>query len=274
MLKKIISGGQTGADLAALDFAIKFNIPHGGWIPKGRKTEAGCLPLQYRLKEMETFDYKSRTKQNLRDSQGTAIISRGRLTSGSWLTQSFAKVLGKPNCHINLATRDSFEASIILQSFILENQIEVLNVAGPRASHDPGIYFDVKSILESVLYLIFLDSGQEDQIKALVPTDPITEDFPKTKDEAVELIEGELPLTTKTYIARLDDASASIQALYFGWLDYIRRRVGLDSGNQVLLTQLRQGMDAKVFTIEDGIMEILKSLHYSLQTRYSLKVVK
>ncbi len=272
MLKKIISGGQTGADLAALDFAIKFNVPHGGWIPLGRKTESGKLPIKYQLKEMETRDYKSRTKQNILDSQGTAIISRGRLTSGSWLTRSFAKVEGKPNCHINLINSDIFEASIILQSFIVENQIEILNVAGPRASHDSCIYFDVKSILEALLYQIFLDSSQEDQIKELLPANSFKEDFPKTKNQAVELIAGDLPLKTKTYVARLD--KARIHYLYFGWLDYLRHRVGLDSGNEILFSRLRQDMDTQVFTIEDGVMEILKSLQAYLQTGYELKVIK
>jgi len=272
MLKKIISGGQTGADLAALDFAIKFNIPHGGWIPLGRKTESGKLPLKYCLKEMETRDYKSRTKQNILDSQGTAIISRGRLTSGSWLTQSFSKIEGKPNCHINLINSDIFEASLILQSFILENRIEILNVAGPRASHDPCIYFDVKSILEAFLYLIFLDSSQEDRIKELLPANPFKEDFPETKDQAVELIAEELSLKTKAHIARLD--KARIHSLYFGWLDYLRQRVGLDSGNEILFSRLGQGMDTQAFTIEDGVMEILKSLQVYLQTGYGLKIVK
>jgi predicted Rossmann-fold nucleotide-binding protein len=68
MLTKIISGGQTGADQAALDAAIELGIPHGGWIPKGRLTEAGPLPEKYNLTEMPTKDYLKRTKQNVADS--------------------------------------------------------------------------------------------------------------------------------------------------------------------------------------------------------------
>lgn len=272
MLKKIISGGQTGADRAALDLAIKFNLPHGGWIPRGRKTESGPLPFLYQLKELDTTDYPSRTKQNILDSQGTVILARGRLTSGSLLTRSFAKVMGKPLCHIDLAQRDTFEASIILQSFIMENQIETLNVAGTRASHDPGIYFDVKSILEAVLYLIFLDSTQEDPVKALIPREPVPEDFPETKAQAVELIAQELPLKAKTFIARLADEK--IHTLYFGWLDYLKARVGFNSGNERLLNQLRQGRDPLAFTIEDGVMDIVKSLKHHLHSLYRLKVVK
>ena len=98
MLKKIISGGQTGADRAAIDLAIKLNMPYGGWIPKGRKTESGPLPEKYRLREMDTADYPSRTKRNIQDSHGTVILSRGKLTKGSELTLVYAKMKQKPNC--------------------------------------------------------------------------------------------------------------------------------------------------------------------------------
>ncbi len=272
MLKKIISGGQTGADRAALDLAIKFNLPHGGWISRGRTTESGPLPLQYQLQELNTTDYPSRTRQNILDSHGTVILARGRLTSGSLLTQSFARVKGKPLCHIDLAERDSFEASMILHSFILENQIEILNVAGPRASHDPGIYFDVKSILEAVLYMMFLDSAQEEQFRALIPTEFVPEVFPETRDQAVQLIAQELPLKTKTFVARLKDEK--ILALYFGWLDYLKARLGFNSWNEILLNQLKQGKDPLAFTIEDGVMDIVKALKHYLKTHYSLKVIK
>ena len=87
MITRIISGGQTGADRAALDVAIKLSIPHGGWIPKGRKTEDGTLPEQYQLQEMTTASYPKRTEQNVIDSDGTLIIARGKLTGGTDLTR-------------------------------------------------------------------------------------------------------------------------------------------------------------------------------------------
>jgi hypothetical protein len=86
MIKKIISGGQTGADQAALDAAIKWDIPHGGWVPKGRRTESGPLSNRYQLKEMPTDSYPSRTEQNVIDSDGTLIITHGELTGGSEYT--------------------------------------------------------------------------------------------------------------------------------------------------------------------------------------------
>ena len=81
MLKKIISGRQTGADQAGLDAAIKHNIPHGGTIPKGRMTEDGVLPAKYNLTEMTTKSYPKRTEKNVVDSDGTVIFTHGKLTS-------------------------------------------------------------------------------------------------------------------------------------------------------------------------------------------------
>ena len=83
MITKIVLGGQTGADRAALDVAIEEGIPHAGWIPKGRKAEAGPLPERYQLKEMPTEEYPKRTEQKVIDSDGTLIISHGELTRGS-----------------------------------------------------------------------------------------------------------------------------------------------------------------------------------------------
>ncbi len=87
MIEKIISGGQTGADRAALDVAIKLDLPHGGWIPKGRKAEDGPLTDKYQLQEMSTASYSKRTEQNVIDSDGTLIICRGKPTGGSDYTR-------------------------------------------------------------------------------------------------------------------------------------------------------------------------------------------
>ena len=113
MIEKIISGGQTGADQAALDVAIKLEIPHGGWIPKGRITEAGILPEKYKLKEMPTDSYPKRTEKNVLDSDGTLILSHGKLTGGSVLTQNLANQHGRP------CLQKSFLASMVLNKKVV-----------------------------------------------------------------------------------------------------------------------------------------------------------
>ena len=118
MIKQIISGGQTGADRAALDVAIKFIIPHGGWIPKGRITEEGPLPYKYKLQEMSTSSYPVRTEKNVIDSNGTLIISHGELTGGSAYTRKMAMKHGKPWYHANLNKLPTFQAAMIIEDWI------------------------------------------------------------------------------------------------------------------------------------------------------------
>jgi len=150
MIQKIISGGQTGADRAALDFAIKHSIPYGGWVPKGRKTEDGTLPEKYHLQEMPTDQYSKRTEKNVIDSDGTLILSHGLLTGGSALTTSFAEKHKKPWMHIDLEISSYSEAARMIQEWVGRNGIKIMNVAGPRASKDPMIYQATVDVLDAV----------------------------------------------------------------------------------------------------------------------------
>jgi hypothetical protein len=146
-VSKIISGGQTGADRAALDFAIEHGIPCGGWCPKGRRSEDGPIPAKYKLEETPSRDYPQRTEWNVRDSDGTAIFSIAPvLTGGSLKTIRLAERHEKPVVHIS-RERDSEKAAEKLASFIGGKKIRVLNVAGPRASKEP----DVEAFVEWVL---------------------------------------------------------------------------------------------------------------------------
>jgi len=147
-VQKIISGGQTGADRAALDFAIDNDIPYGGWVPKGRRTEDGRLPVKYHLQEMPTEDYSKRTLQNVLDADGTVIISHGFLTGGSALTREFAIQYKKHWLHIDLKELSLPEGAEKLSSWLKENEIAVLNVAGPKAGKDPKVYEAVLRLLK------------------------------------------------------------------------------------------------------------------------------
>ena len=151
LIEKIVSGGQTGADQAALDVAIRLGIPHGGWVPKGRRTEAGALPCRYQMREMPTDGYAERTEQNVIDSDGTVILSHGALDGGSALTEIRAGEHGRPHLHLDMERLSIAEAADALKEWIENNAIRVLNVAGPRASKDPDIYRVTAAVLESLL---------------------------------------------------------------------------------------------------------------------------
>jgi hypothetical protein len=155
MLEKIISGGQTGADIAGIDAAIEFNFPYGGWLPKGRKTEIGPLPLTYQMQEVARGGYPKRTEKNIKESDGTVIFTHTRLTGGSRLTVDLAESWGKPWLHINFNKTDSKQVVLILSRWIKKNNIKTLNVAGSRASKDSDIYKDVFFTIKILLNNIF-----------------------------------------------------------------------------------------------------------------------
>lgn len=150
MIRKIISGGQTGSDRAALDAAIKLGIPHGGWLPKGRKTEDGPLPITYQLNELHSERYRDRTEQNVLDSDGTLIISFGALTGGSALTESLAIKHDRPCLVIDLEIVPQKEAAEAIEKWLRKYGIKTLNVAGPRASGEPRIYKAAYALLLQV----------------------------------------------------------------------------------------------------------------------------
>jgi len=144
ILTRIVSGGQTGVDRAALDAAIELGIPHGGWCPKDRMAEDGRIPLKYRLKEAFSPDYAARTRLNVRDADGTLILYREPLEGGTALTWRFAVETGKPVLLVELGFPPVLEAFLL---WLRENSIRTLNIAGPRESQRPGISREAKSLV-------------------------------------------------------------------------------------------------------------------------------
>jgi len=151
-VRRIVSGAQTGVDRAALDVALELGIPCGGWVPLGRIDERGRIPDRYpNLRETPTADWNERTEANVRDSDGTLILSRGPLTGGSAYTERVAERLGRPCLHLDLAVRSKAEAVAEARAWIEREAVEVLNVAGPRASKDPELPHAVAQVLREAL---------------------------------------------------------------------------------------------------------------------------
>ena len=144
---KIVSGGQTGADRAALDWAIANGIRHGGWCPKGRKAEDGHIDARYSLKETPTGRYIQRTSWNVRDSDGTVIFcTMPVLTGGAMQTLEYARKHRKP-CLVLWKEGSDTQSAALLNRFVRDHKVRVLNVAGARASNEPEIGAFVKAVL-------------------------------------------------------------------------------------------------------------------------------
>lgn len=149
-LEKIVSGGQSGADRAALDWAIANGFEHGGWCPRGRRAEDGEIDRRYRLHETPSDDYLTRTGWNVRDSDATVIFSTAAgLAGGSDATRRSALELGRPCLHLSRANGGDPAAE--LREFVGGHAVRVLNVAGPRASEEPEVGAFVESVLSSAL---------------------------------------------------------------------------------------------------------------------------
>mgnify|MGYP001564730356 CR=1 FL=1 len=149
---KIISGGQTGVDRAALDVAIELGIAHGGWCPKGRRAEDGRIPDRYKLTEHTDPGYSLRTESNVLCSDATLVVARlGRYTPGTGLTQRMCRVHNRPRMTIYLDEDGSASRVELAGARQYVSGIETLNVAGPRASSAPGIYEHARAFLLEVL---------------------------------------------------------------------------------------------------------------------------
>ena len=152
MIRQLISGGQTGVQRAALDAALAQAFPCGGWCPKGRKTEDGPLPARYPLQETDSPGYTKRTIQNVRDSDGTLIITRGVPTGRTDLSLTSARRRAKPVLVIDLEAMPSQAAAVEkIPTWAGRRFIRHLNVTGPRESRCPGIYAEARTLLTGLL---------------------------------------------------------------------------------------------------------------------------
>jgi hypothetical protein len=148
VLRRIVSGGQTGVDRGALDAAIELGLEHGGWCPRGRRAEDGSIPLSYQLSETASARYPARTKQNVIESDATLLFYRDRLHSGTELTFRLVQQYAKPFLLVDLQSPS--DPAMVLE-WILGEQVKTLNVAGPRESSSPGIARQTREFLTDCL---------------------------------------------------------------------------------------------------------------------------
>jgi len=159
---RLVSGGQTGVDRAALDVARRLGMPFGGWCPRGRRTEAGPLPRRYRLRETPSRDYAQRTRWNVRDSDGILIINRGAFDGGTKLTERLAReTFGKP---VYIQQTEKKLVPGHFAAWLARHRIRILNVAGPRESKRSGIQAEASKFLATLLSVDRLPLGSQSQL--------------------------------------------------------------------------------------------------------------
>jgi hypothetical protein len=274
MIKKIISSGQPGVERAALDVAIKLDIPYSGWIARGRRTRDGVLPDTYILQETVSSGYSDSIKKNVLDSDGTFILTRGESADPIKLTIDLVQRHNRPYLLVDLTKIRSLNAATVLNTWLKSHNIEILHVTGCRTGEDPKIYQDGISILESIIYLGLIRSGpvgfiQTPQARSRAAID---DKPPQNVNQAVDRLIHELPLKEKTMVANLTVGELGTLQKTLG--QYIRDEFGLMIGNTGLMASCRFVSKKSVHSESQASMVIIKKLWNQLRNTHKLRVIK
>ena len=152
MIKKVISGGQSGVEIAALDAAIRLDIPHEGWCYRDRKTDGGTLSEHYKVKEIGSPSYFQRLEKNVKDSEGAVILNYGQLVIGSRAVKDIAERYHKPCLNVNLSKHPMNHAIALIRKWMTRHDIATIYFTGTKTggSLSPNVYDEVIQIIEGV----------------------------------------------------------------------------------------------------------------------------
>lgn len=252
-------------DQAALDAARNLNVPYGIRIIDGRKTKDGNLSGIYPSKEISIESCSKKTEKNIIDSDGTLIISHGNLTGGSACTREMAIKHERPWFHIDLDKTVTLDAIIAIYTWIDTYEIEILNVAGPRAGKDPKIYEPARDILEAVICLDHVENRRANGRPNILS-------LPDTVFEAVERFLSELTLKDKVNIAHMSENDLSLLSFSLG--GYIRDELGVRMGNEELMESCLSLSEKDEIDEEEASSLIIKELWKKLRKTHRLRIVK
>ncbi len=224
---------------------------------------------------MPTSSYAERTEQNVIDSDGTLIGSHDKLTGGSAYTRELALEHKRPWLHIDLNKTGIFDAALKLSGWVLKNNIEILNVAGPRASEDPKIYRAVLNIIESAYYFGFTEDKSPDSLRMLLSRNDRLKkqkNLPQTVDEAVHQIMSEMSLKDRTTMANVVEENLQVFQLTLGL--YIKNKLDEWAVSEELMKSCMAISKDENLSRADASTVIMKELWRKLRETNKLRVVK
>jgi hypothetical protein len=274
MLKKIVSGGQTNADRAVLDTAIKLGIDHGGWIPKGRTTKTGILPENYNLREMETDDYSECIVQNVKDSKGTLIIFYDKLIGDHYRAERETLKHKHQLLGVDLNQTIALHAASLVNDWVQLRHIDVLYVVGPSKATNIHAVKHTKLMLERALILDLMNVSSHRVVADYSQKDHLDKQsaLPRTIHEAVERLINEMELKDKVIIANMThgeliDLNSNLGA-------YIRNAFRLWSGNHDLMESCRFVSKNQTMNADEASFAIIDAMWEKLRKTHKLKIVK
>jgi hypothetical protein len=274
ILKKIISGGQTDADHAVLDAAIKFGIAYTGWIPKGKMTETGRLPAKYQLQEWESSGYSECIEQNVKAAKGTLLISYGQLSDDS----NYARRMTLKHKHqllgLDLNLTDASKASALVNDWIQLQRNDVLYVITPSIRTNLDAVKDTKRIIEGALLLDIMEASSgalhsghsQDEYPEKLSS------FPETVDEAVAQIVVDMPLQDRVKIANLK--REDLEPVFMTLGIFVRNQLLHKGANKNLFDSCRIVAGNEKLSDIRASFVIIEKLWESLRGSHRLRIVK
>lgn len=274
VIRKIISCGQTGVELAALDIALKLGIPHGGWTSRGRRNEEGSLPDTYELKETISLGFQEALEKNVVESDGTLVISRGIKSAGPTKAVQMALKHQRQFLHVDLRQYALFEAASLTNSWMSQKMIRVVYVTGPMASEDEQIYLQTRKLLETAFYLGFVKSGVQPELSSVRTETPGhgRTAYPQSVGEAVQRLKITLPLKDRSLLANMQPDE--LNHLNSGLGEYIKQNFGLYIGNETLLASCADVGRVNKPLADEACAIIVRALWDDLRQTHKLRVIK
>jgi len=274
MVKKVISGGLTVSDQAALDVAISLGIPHGGYIPWGRTTEIGTLLFKYKLQELNTDNHFECIERNVKESKGTLIISAGEFNDDS----KYARKLTIKHSHqvfvVDLELTPSFEAPTLVNDWIQKYNIDVLYIIGPFTYEYLNIDKHTTIIVEGALILDLTDAPQGSKVMDYSKDMYIQKlsVLPKTVDEAVEQIISDMSLEERVRMANFD--KEQIRVINYSLSVFIRNQLFMKDLNNELFKSCLAVSENKNLNESTAALVIIEKFWGKLRKTYTLRIVK
>mgnify|MGYP001545780229 FL=1 len=266
VVRKIISGGQSGVERAALDLAIQLGIAHGGWVAPGRLVDDGRLPEHYRLKEMAFADGLVSAHPNIEMADGVLLIARGSLTGAAAAVHARARARQRPCLALDLDRYTRFQSSLLINSWLKSRRVEILFITGPREKDQPTIYRDTMECFRAAWWtLMMVEPGETLSASGTVGA------WPRSLDEAVERLQRELPLKDKVTIAnmRADEITGLMPTLG----RYIQKHFGIWEGNPDLTQSCSMAADRRHLADEDIAALIIDHLVRELRRTHTLRLI-
>ena len=274
MIKKLISSGQTGVELAALDVAVKLGIDYGGWAPRGKHNDQGPLSETYNLSEVPAMGFKTAMEQNVMSADGTLIVSRGQKSPRTQYAVEMSLKHQRQLLHVDLSQNSSFEAASLISSWASLQQINIAFVTGPRSETDPRIYAQMLKIMETAFYLGFVKTGIYPKLADRKPELNLgqTDKYPCSVDEAVVRLKSVLSLKDRAHIANIQ--AGELDHMRTGLSEYIKQTFGLYAGNAALMKSCAKLGKREDPLVDEACAIILRALWQDLQQTHKLRVIK